>query len=87
MTKNWKKFATGKKFHVFFYLRTPKLQKKPSALKREHPALQNMTNFFLFLWVIFALLDPDLDLLTCLNPDPKYCLQLLVFIREKIGTL
>jgi hypothetical protein len=22
--------------------RTPKLQKKPSALKREHPALQNM---------------------------------------------
>jgi hypothetical protein len=36
------------------------VQKKPSALKREHPALQNM-NFlnFLFLWVIFALLDPD----------------------------
>jgi hypothetical protein len=38
-----------------------KLQKKPSALKREHPALQNMKilYFFLFLWVIFALLDPD----------------------------
>jgi hypothetical protein len=31
----------------------PKLQEKPSALKREHPALQNM--------VIFALLDPDPD--------------------------
>jgi hypothetical protein len=29
----------------------------------EYPALQNMKflNFFLFLWVIFALLDPDLD--------------------------
>jgi hypothetical protein len=35
-------------------------QKKPSALKREHPALENMKilYFFLFLWVIFALLDP-----------------------------
>jgi hypothetical protein len=34
---------------------------KASALKREHPALQNMKfrNFFLFLWVIFAFLDPD----------------------------
>jgi hypothetical protein len=39
----------------------PKLQEKPSALKREHPALQNMKilYFFLFWWVIFALLDPD----------------------------
>jgi hypothetical protein len=41
----------------------PKLQEKPTALKREHPALQNMKilYFFLFLWVIFALLDPDPD--------------------------
>jgi hypothetical protein len=41
--------------------RTPKLQEKPSALKREHPALQNMKILYLFqfLWVIFALLDPD----------------------------
>jgi hypothetical protein len=39
----------------------PKPQKKPSALKREHPVLKNMKilDFFLFLWVIFALLDPD----------------------------
>jgi hypothetical protein len=30
------------------------------ALKREHSALQNMKFLhFLFLWVIFALLDPD----------------------------
>jgi hypothetical protein len=38
-----------------------KLHEKPSALKKEHPALQNMKilNFFLFLSVIFALLDPD----------------------------
>jgi hypothetical protein len=38
-----------------------KLQKKPSALKREHPALQKMkfVNFFLSLWAIFALVDPD----------------------------
>ncbi len=40
-----------------------KLQKKPSALKRGHPPLQNMNfyKFFLLLWVIFALLDPDPD--------------------------
>jgi hypothetical protein len=37
------------------------LQEKPPFLKREHPALQNMKflNFFIFLWVIFLLLDPD----------------------------
>jgi hypothetical protein len=41
--------------------RTPKLQEKPSALKREHPVLKNMKilDFFLFLWVIFALLDSN----------------------------
>jgi hypothetical protein len=41
-----------------------KQQKKTSALKREHPpALQKMKfiNFFLCLWVIVALLDPDSD--------------------------
>jgi hypothetical protein len=40
-----------------------KLHEKPSALKREHPALQKrkFINFFLFLWVIFALLVPDTD--------------------------
>jgi hypothetical protein len=43
--------------------RTSKLQKKPPALKRKHPALENMKylNFFLLLWVIFALLDPNPD--------------------------
>jgi hypothetical protein len=57
--------------------RTSKLQKKPSALKRKHPALQNMKflNSFLLLWVIFALLDPDpvSDLTESgSNPDPKH---------------
>ncbi len=39
------------------------LQEKPSALKREHPALQKMKflNFFLCLRVIFRLRDPDPD--------------------------
>jgi hypothetical protein len=39
------------------------VQEKPSALRREHPALQRQNmkyfNFFQFLWVIFVLLDPD----------------------------
>jgi len=59
-------------------------EKKPSALKREHSALQKMKFliFFLFLWVIFALLDPDsqsgsgygsTDLIESVsNPDPKH---------------
>ncbi len=40
-----------------------KLQKKSSALKREHRALPNMTfsNFFYFFLGIFALLDTDPD--------------------------
>ncbi len=56
-----------------------KLQKKPSALKRGHPTLQNMNfyKFFLLLWVIFALLDPDSEsgstdpIESGSNPDPQ----------------
>ena len=50
----------------------PKLQEKPSALKIEHPVLKNMKflDFFQFLWVIFALLDPDPDPATQINADP-----------------
>jgi hypothetical protein len=42
------------------------LQEKPSALKKEHPALLKMKilSFFQFFGVIFALLDPD--------PDPQF---------------
>ncbi len=38
-----------------------KIQKKPSALEREHPALQKMKflTVFLLMWVIFALTDRD----------------------------
>ncbi len=41
--------------------RTPKLQKKTSALKSEHPVLQKMKilSFFLFFGAISPLLDPD----------------------------
>jgi hypothetical protein len=79
MTKN------GKELEIFFFLiflikncnlliprppsRTSKVQEKPSALKRGHPALQKIkfSNFFLFLWVIFAFLDPNPE--TPLNSD------------------
>ena len=51
--------------------RTPKLQEKPSAVKREHPVLKNMNSgFFSIWWVIFALLDPDPDPTTQINADP-----------------
>jgi hypothetical protein len=53
-----------------------KLQEKPSAPKREHPALF----LSLCVWSIFALLDPDpgTDPGTPLNPDPDpHCFFLL----------
>ncbi len=52
----------------------PSYRRRPPVLKREHPSLKNIKflNFFLFLWAIFALLDPDP--LTWLNPDPKHWL-------------
>jgi hypothetical protein len=58
------------------FIKDSKLQKKPSGLKREHPALQKMKfiNFFIFFGVIFALLDLDRDPGTPIefgsNPDP-----------------
>jgi hypothetical protein len=68
-----------------------KLQKKPSALKRGHPTLQNM-NFYKFFSTIvghFALLDPDPDSESGSgstgpmesgsnpDPDPKPCFKLV----------
>jgi hypothetical protein len=62
-----------------------KLQKKPSALKRGHPTLQNM-NFYQF-FTTFALLDPDPDSESGSgstgpiesgsnpDPDPKPCVK------------
>jgi hypothetical protein len=73
MTKNWKKFTAEQKKFNFFGSQTP-------TLKREHPALQNIKLlFFLLLWAIFALLDPDskygsgsTDLIESgSNPDPN----------------
>ncbi len=55
-------------------------KEKPSALKREHPVHKNMKilDCFLFLWVIFALLDPDpaTQINADPDPDPKPCLTL-----------
>ncbi len=41
--------------------RKSKLHERPSALRREHQALENKNflHFFLFLWAIFALLDQN----------------------------
>jgi hypothetical protein len=55
------------------------IKEKPSAFKREHPALQNMKflNFLLFLLVIFALLDPDL-----IESDPTR-IRIRNIVKEK----
>jgi hypothetical protein len=50
---------------------TPRLRRSLHPSKIEHPALQNIKilYFFLFLWVIIALLDPDSDPATQINAD------------------
>jgi hypothetical protein len=77
MTKNLKHFTTKlfwAKIAVYssFGLHTG-CSSYRRALKREHPALQNMKilDFFLFLRVVFALLDPDLATQINADPDPK----------------
>jgi len=58
----------SRNLYIFFFIKIynllmSQLQEKPSALKREHPALQKikLISFFLCLWVILALPDPDSD--------------------------
>jgi hypothetical protein len=73
MTKNWERFTAESITTIYLISwplkRTSKSQKKPSAPKREYPALQNMKflNFFTFV-VIFALLDPDQIRIRIRNP-------------------
>jgi hypothetical protein len=52
------------------------VQEKPSALRKEHPARQNMKffYFFLYFWVIFAFLDPDQATQINADPDPQPCM-------------
>jgi hypothetical protein len=71
--------------------RIPKLQEKPSALKREHPALQNMIFLlFIFLWVIFALLiripiQQHKLMRIHADPEPKPCLSLHILLIFMAG--
>jgi hypothetical protein len=52
-------------------------------------------SFFLFFWVIFALLDPDPDPAAQINadpnpdtdPDPKPCLSTYIFPPASLGNL
>jgi hypothetical protein len=58
------------------------LQEKPSALKREHPALQNMKILYLFpvlririrIHMFLGLPDPD-PLVRGMDPDPSIIMQ------------
>jgi hypothetical protein len=68
--------------------RTSKLQENPSALKREYPALQNMKflNFFLFLWVIFALHRPDWIRIRIRNTARLLTVRVHFILSKKIGS-
>jgi hypothetical protein len=88
MTKNWKKNLKLKIFVIIFF--SSKIATNWASIKdvqatgeafspqrREHPAIQNMKflYLFLFLWVIFALLDPGPEPATQINADtdPQPC--------------
>jgi hypothetical protein len=66
MSKNWKKYSW-----IFTYSCASIKESKVQEIKK-----MKFINFFLFLWVIFALLDPD----------PQHCFFLLnyLFISESM---
>ncbi len=80
MTKNWKKITADKKFNfvgskTIIYLYLGLLKERPgteeafsSQRRPSNTSKHELKKIFLLLWVIFALLDPDI--LTQLNPDP-----------------
>ncbi len=76
MTKNWRK-NSSENFLYLFLIKNCNLityvQATGEAVshQREHPALR--------LWVIFALLDPDTDPGTPLNPDPQHGILIYFF--------
>jgi hypothetical protein len=80
MTKNWKKFTAEHFFYIFLDQKLGTMHLSLASIqdvqvKEEAFSSQKRTSstsnmiflyFFLLLWVIFALLDPDPD------PDSKY---------------
>ncbi len=84
MTKNWWKNTAENFFKIKNWnLLMSKLQEKPSALKREHPALQKIrfVSCFPCLWVIFApLLDPNTDPVTPIESGSTTLEFLYIFL-------
>jgi hypothetical protein len=78
--KNTAEHFSSKFFIKNYSLLMSKLQEKPSALKKENPALQKIKfiNFFyvcesfLLSWIRIAKPDPDTDPGTPMNPDPQH---------------
>jgi hypothetical protein len=73
MTKNWKKTCSCKTFFgwkIAIYLSLG-LQKGCTSYRRSlYPSKENIQHFKTYLWVIFALLDPDPDPATQINAYP-----------------
>ncbi len=75
----WIRIFLWSKIAIYLSVGLSQLQEKTSVLKREHPVLKKIKFInFLFLTVIFALLDRDKDPGTPLttdtypNPDPQH---------------
>jgi hypothetical protein len=71
MTENWKKFAAGNFFILDKKAFSP--QKRTSNTSKHE-----ISNFFLLLYVIFALLDPD--------PDSEYGSATLFILTKSNST-
>ncbi len=101
MTKNWKNLKLKKiKAEIFFFMfwikncnflilrplkRTPKLQEKPSALKRKHPAIQNMKFLYFFFfcgsflpsWIRLSQRDGWLSSRRCVAKPARWVAKLI----------
>jgi hypothetical protein len=85
MTTKMKKITAGKNLNSTYpsaSIKEVQATEEFSPQKRTSSTSKYKFHNF-FLWVIFALLDPDPDTdpLTWLNPDPKHC-----FFLWKIGS-
>ncbi len=83
MTKNLKIFTAEKKIFFLDQKGRPSYKRRIQLLKRtSSTSKHNISKFFLFLWFVFALLDPDpecgsgsTDSIRIRNPAEEECLD------------
>jgi hypothetical protein len=100
MTENWKKLQLKKKLIFFLGSKTTiylslglhkggqsyRRSLQPSKKNIQHYKTWKLSTFFIFLWVIFPLLDPDPDPATQINADPCGSGSETLYSRQCFGS-